>query len=104
MVCSIFQIWKDRGLLAETTYPYIFFISNLPPPLTQKPECSPEMYLNTCVQIEESAKKPVEATSSSSDVLKLYNKWYEKLEPAEDTKEKGLFQKVKKAIKDRTVS
>ena len=62
------------------------------------------MYPNTCVQIEESAKKAVEATSSGSDVLRLYNKWYEKVEPAEDTKEKGLFQKVKKAIKDRTVS
>ena len=56
------------------------------------------------VQIEESAKKPVEATSSGSDVLRLYNKWYEKVEPTEGTKEKGLFQKVKKAIKDRTVS
>ncbi|XP_064391177.1 uncharacterized protein LOC135339010 isoform X2 [Halichondria panicea] len=54
--------------------------------------------------IEESAKKPVEATSSGSDVLRLYNKWYEKVEPTEGTKEKGLFQKVKKAIKDRTGS
>jgi len=51
-------------------------------------------------QIEESAKKSVEAATSSSSVLKLYNRWYENVEAGEgEGEKKGLLQRMKKTIK-----
>ena len=58
------------------------------------------------MQVEESAKKSVEAASSGSAILKLYNKWHEKLmldESGEDRVstsqvKKGLLSKVKASI------
>ena len=55
----------------------------------------------THTQIEESAKKSVEAATSSSSVLKLYNRWYEKVEGGEgegEGEKKGLLQRMKGAI------
>lgn len=54
----------------------------------------------THTQIEESAKKSVEAATSSSSVLKLYNRWYENVEAGEgEGEKKGLLQRMKGAIK-----
>ncbi len=74
------------------------------------------------MQVEESAKKSVEAASSGAAILKLYNKWHEKLGEEETSEEgagggrvatnqskekKGLLSKVKASIsssKDKKVS
>lgn len=63
------------------------------------------------MQVEESAKKSVEGASHGSSILKLYNKWHEKLmgegEEEESTRvstnhankeKKGLLSKVKASI------
>ena len=65
----------------------------------------------TCVQLEERARKVVEQATSSSAVLKLYNKWVEKSqgEAGRDAEKKGgLLKTLKSAIhkpsKDSAVS
>ena len=64
------------------------------------------------MQIEESAKKSVEAASNGAAILKLYNKWHEKASVEEEeedgaggsrvstshTSKKGLLSKVKATI------
>ena len=63
------------------------------------------------LQLEDSAKKSVEGASSGSAILKLYNKWQEKLVSEENrintpSKErKGFISKVKATIhsKDKRV-
>lgn len=68
----------------------------------------------SCVlQVEESAKKSVESASHGSAILKLYNKWHEKLAEEEmgeeggsgrvasnqaNKEKKGLLSKVKATI------
>ena len=66
-----------------------------------------------CVQLEERARKPVEQATSSSSVLKLYNKWVERSqhsaegEGGDGEKKVGLLKTIKSAIhkqgKDQTV-
>lgn len=65
-----------------------------------------------CAQVEESAKKSVEGASHGSAILKLYNKWHEKLMGEEgeeggstrvsanlaNKEKKGLLSKVKASM------
>lgn len=64
------------------------------------------------LQVEESAKKSIEAASSGSAILKLYNKWHEKLAAesmeeegrtriASGKEKKGLLSKVKASIQSK---
>ena len=61
------------------------------------------------VQIEESAKRPIEGASSGSAILKLYNKWYNMLEEerasttalSNTDSKKTLFGKVKASIQGK---
>lgn len=63
--------------------------------------------------MEDQAKKLVDGTNSGTDVLRLYNKWHEKVAGEEDLEldgsgslqehkeKKGLLQKVKNAIRGK---
>lgn len=52
----------------------------------------------SCLQIEESAKKSVEASTGSA-VLKLYNRWHEKVEEGEREGMQGEEEQKKKKEK-----
>lgn len=52
----------------------------------------------SCLQIEESAKKSVEASTGSA-ALKLYNRWHEKVEEGEREGVQGEEEQKKKKEK-----
>ena len=74
--------------------------------------CCSLCVLALCVQLEERARKAVEQATSSTAVLKLYNKWLEKGQEGEGgevEKKGGLLKTLKSAIhkspsKESTVS
>ena len=73
-------------------------------------------HTHTLAQIEESAKRSVEGASSGAAILKLYNKWHEKMLLGESAggedsgrvathsskEKKGLLSKVKASIQKTT--
>ena len=57
------------------------------------------------LQVEESAKKSIEGASNGSAIVKLYNKWHEKVEEGRTTKgsRKSLLSKIIKSKVRSTV-